>query len=155
MDLYVQAKEFNQDQIAENILNIKDDNVKYLSCVHILKEDNKYIATTIRIVLPCIMSPIISISEVFPKELEYENETFSFTNEYFFIDELQGWVGVYNIKTSCSTNNSKSLMMLVEGSQSFPKHFDSETYYALFGSKKSKSESKVTLKDSSSIEEVI
>ena len=158
MDLYVQAKEFNQDQIAEHILNIKDDeshNVKHLSCVHIVQEANNCIATTVRIVLPSIMSPIIDISEVFPKELVYENEKFSFTDDYFFIDELQGWLGVYNVETSCPTNNSKSLMMLVEGSQSFPKHFDSETYYALFGSKKSKSESKVTLKDSSSIEEVI
>ena len=159
MDLYVQAKEFNQDEIAKHILNIKDnesDNVKYLSCVHIVNEGNNYNATTVRIVLPSIRKSTVDVSEVFPKELSHQNEKFSFTGNYFFIDQLQGWLGVYDIETSSFTNNhSKSLMMHVAGSPSVPKPFDANTYYALFGSKKSNSISTLTPKDSTLTEQVI
>ena len=123
---------------------MKDNNSSYnnVSCVHISKEAQECNATTVNIVLPPAVSPKLRISEVFPNELVHKNEKFSFTGEYFFMEELQGWLGVYDVDTSCSKfNYSRSLMMLVGGPHSVPKTFDAETYYALFDSKRINSNS--------------
>ena len=121
-----------------------------VSCVHISKEAQECNATTVNIVLPPAVSPKLRISEVFPNELVHKNEKFSFTGEYFFMEELQGWLGIYDVDTSCSTfNYSRSLMMLIGGPQSVPKTFDAETYYALFGSKRINTKSTTRVTDSS------
>ena len=105
---------------------------------------------TVNIVFPPPLTPKLRISDVFPNELVHKNEKFSFTGEYFFMEELQGWLGVYDVDTSYSKfNYSRSLMMLIGGAHSVPKTFDAETYYALFGSKRINTKSTTIVTDSS------